>query len=110
MKTFIDYLHEARTEYDPRDARYWLLNEIIADMEKEPDHQVHTLEAKAYATTLVQKFMSYDNDLTERQRYDYAIFSAEIHVLQLFNPRLPMDIVRYYQQVLNELKKKKNGR
>ena len=110
MKTFIDYLHEARTEYDPRDARYWLLNEIIDDMEKEPDHQVHTLDAKAYATTLVQKFFCYDNDLNERQRYDYAIFSAEIHVLQLFNPRLPMDIVRYYQQVLNELKKKKNGR
>ena len=57
MKTFIDYLHEARTDYDPRDSRYWLLNEIIADMEKEPDHQVHTLEAKAYATMLVQKFL-----------------------------------------------------
>jgi len=50
------------------------------------------------------------NDLNERQRYDYAIFSAEIHVLQLFNPRLPMDVVRYYQEVLNELKNKKNGR
>ena len=110
MKTFIDYLHEARTEYDPRDARYWLLNEIIDDLEKEPDRPVHTLDAKAYATTLVQKFMCYDNDLNERQRYEYAIFSAEIHVLQLFNPRLPMDVIRYYHNTLDALKTKKDGR
>ena len=110
MKTFIDYLHEARTEYDPRDARYWLLNEIILDMEKEPDYQVHTLDAKAYATTLVQKFFCYDNDLNERQRYNYAIFAAEIHVLTHFHPGLPMDVLRYYHNVLDELKNKKHGR
>ena len=110
MRTFIDYLHELREKHDPQDARYWSYHELIQELQKEPEREVHTMNAKYYATTLVQKFMCYANDLTERQRYEYAIFSAEVHVLTHFNPSLPMDVIRYYHNVLDELKNKKHGR
>jgi len=110
MKTFIDYLHELREGHDPQDARYWSYHELIQELQKEPVTQVFTTEAKSYATSLVQKFMYYDNDLTERQRYEYAIFAAEIHVLTHFKPSLPMDVLKYYHNVLDELKNKKHGR
>ena len=110
MKTFIDYLHELRDAHDPQDARYWSYYELIQELQKEPEKNVHITDAKGYATSLVQKFMCYDNDLNERQRYEYAIFSAEIHVLTHFHPGLPMDVIKYYHNVLDELKNKKNGR
>lgn len=86
---------------------FWAGAKMIQRIAKKCIYQRNDQTPSQLATSLVSKFMYFAGDFDNKTRYNFAIFSAQQHILEVTTATLTPEELVYLMEVSSELDKKK---
>ena len=91
--------------YYPEQEKFWVYQSIIDMLENYKDH-LASEKVELEATRLIQYFQCYGIDIPNDKRKAYSIFSSLQHINLITNPKMEVDELVYWMEVVSEINKR----
>jgi hypothetical protein len=88
---------------------FWAGARMVQQIAKKCIYQRNDQTPSELATSLVSKFMYFAGDFDNKTRYNFAIFAAQQHILEVTTATLTPEELVYLMEVSSELDKKKKS-
>lgn len=103
---FVQTIKSFQSNFLPEQEKFWCYQSIIDMLENYKDH-LPSEKAELEATRLIQYFQCYGIDITNDQRKAYSVFAALQHINLITNPKMEVEELVFWMQVVSEINKRK---
>lgn len=103
---FVQTIKSFQSNFLPEQEKFWCYQSIIDMLENYKDHLLSE-KAELEATRLIQYFQCYGIDIPNDQRKAYSVFAALQHINLITNPKMEVEELVFWMQVVSEINKRK---
>ena len=103
---FVQTIKSFQSNFLPEQEKFWCYQSIIDMLENYRNHLPNE-KAELEATRLIQYFQCYGIDMPHSIRKDYSVFSALQHINLIVNPKMEVEELVYWMQVVSDINKRK---
>jgi hypothetical protein len=103
---FVDTIKSFQSNFLPEQEKFWCYQSIIDMLENYNDH-LPSEKAELEATRLIQYFQCYGIDMDHSTRKAYSVFAALQHINLITNPKMEVEELVFWMQVVSEINKRK---
>lgn len=103
---FLQTIKSFQSNFLPEQEKFWCYQSIIDMLENYNDHLPNE-KADLEATRLIQYFQCYGIDIPNDQRKAYSVFAALQHINLITNPKMEVEELVHWMQVVSEINKRK---
>jgi argininosuccinate synthase len=102
---FIDTIRSFQSNFLPAQEKFWVYQSIIDMLENYKDH-LPSQKSELEATRLIQYFQCYGIDIPNDKRKAYSIFSSLQHINLITHPKMDIEELVYWMEVVSEINKR----